>query len=286
MNIDPDDLPGERWADIPGYQDIYQLSDHGRLRTVDREIVDKNGVKYFKQGRMRTIGIAETDKTVVSDPQGRKFIGINIILIKETKQRSYALVRYVYYLFVEKFDLENQAFAVIKKDNDIFNCHYSNLQLVSVSELISDGFANKGRQSGFHKNIKPVHQYSSEGNWLKTYDSVTTATKETNGNASAIADAAKKMTMLAGGFYWRYGEACMKIDVSGLHSKRERYRQSRRRKVQQLTLKGVPITTFDSISAASKALGIVSSSIRNSCNNPKSIGKGFYWRFVDEDPVL
>jgi len=42
----------EQWLDIPGYEGYYQVSDAGRIRSLDRTITYKNGKRYRKRGRV------------------------------------------------------------------------------------------------------------------------------------------------------------------------------------------------------------------------------------------
>lgn len=45
----------EVWKDIPDYEGYYQVSNMGRVRSLDRHYYDKNGIKYRKTGRILTI---------------------------------------------------------------------------------------------------------------------------------------------------------------------------------------------------------------------------------------
>lgn len=45
-------LPGERWRAIPGQEGHYEVSDLGRVRSIDRTITASTGVRYRKRGRM------------------------------------------------------------------------------------------------------------------------------------------------------------------------------------------------------------------------------------------
>ena len=40
----------EQWKDIEHYIGLYQVSDLGRVRSLDR-IVDRNGIKVFRNGK-------------------------------------------------------------------------------------------------------------------------------------------------------------------------------------------------------------------------------------------
>lgn len=42
----------EHWRPIVGYEGFYEVSDRGRVRSMDRVIVRRNGVRYRAQGRI------------------------------------------------------------------------------------------------------------------------------------------------------------------------------------------------------------------------------------------
>ena len=42
----------EEWKDVPEYEGFYQVSNKGRVRGLDRYIVDKNGNERFKSGEI------------------------------------------------------------------------------------------------------------------------------------------------------------------------------------------------------------------------------------------
>lgn len=42
----------EIWRDIPGVEEIYQVSTHGRVRSLDRVVYRKDGTSYFQKGRI------------------------------------------------------------------------------------------------------------------------------------------------------------------------------------------------------------------------------------------
>lgn len=43
----------ECWAPVPGFKGAYEVSSHGRVRSVDRIITRKNGVRVPMRGRIR-----------------------------------------------------------------------------------------------------------------------------------------------------------------------------------------------------------------------------------------
>jgi hypothetical protein len=45
----------EEWKDIKGYEGLYQVSNYGRIRSLDRYIIYKNGKVIFKRGQFKRI---------------------------------------------------------------------------------------------------------------------------------------------------------------------------------------------------------------------------------------
>jgi hypothetical protein len=45
---------GERWLPIPGWEDSYEISDHGRVRSISRVVIRRNGNPQTFRGRILT----------------------------------------------------------------------------------------------------------------------------------------------------------------------------------------------------------------------------------------
>ena len=56
----------EQWKDIPGYEGKYQVSDQGRVKSLDRTIVRSTGVKHKIKGRILKPSNPTTDYPTVS----------------------------------------------------------------------------------------------------------------------------------------------------------------------------------------------------------------------------
>ncbi|WP_198961507.1 NUMOD4 domain-containing protein [Pseudonocardia sp. MH-G8] len=72
--------PVERWAAVPSYEGLYEVSDRSRVRSLDREVVDRNGrpmrlrgrdlvavdgrVRPYRDGRGRTVHVAALVRSV------------------------------------------------------------------------------------------------------------------------------------------------------------------------------------------------------------------------------
>lgn len=279
----PAPFPDERWLDIPNYEGIYQISNYGRVKTYDQHHTDKNGVVYFRKGKLRTISIYEDKKVLFASTKDERYLNISTALTKDKVKRTYPLARLVYYTFIAPFDLEDQTVSVARKDKDYLNCHVSNLKLVTVKERINHEYQFEGRKSGWHTKIRPIHQYSMEGVYIQTHASVTIAGKHVNIAATAVCAAALKKDLLSGQCYWRYGKPVARINVSAFRRKREKYAKTMRKKVEQLDKEGKIIATYNSISAAAKAVQSKSTAgIRYACAESWRTSMGFHWRLAKD----
>lgn len=61
-------MTNENWKPIPGYEDSYEVSDRGNVRSIDRKFIMKNGVKRHVKSRI----LSQT-------PNGRYgYMGVNL----------------------------------------------------------------------------------------------------------------------------------------------------------------------------------------------------------------
>lgn len=119
-------LPNEQWKDISGYENLYQVSNMGRIRTVDRkETVKSNGgVRHWKGRILKVKG--ETYKT-----------GYRVSLWKEGVEKDFLVARLVSMNFIE---LPFEKLTVNHIDGNRFNNKIENLEWVTLKENIQHGF--------------------------------------------------------------------------------------------------------------------------------------------------
>ncbi len=134
----------EEWRPIEGYEDLYEVSNYGRVRSFDRIAVRySNGGTQVRRGRILAL--------VLDRPEGYH----RVLLCRNGNQKSHYVHRLVAQSFIP--NPEKKPF-VNHKDGDKTNNHVDNLewctQLENVQHAISTGLTkNKGSESPSAKAI-------------------------------------------------------------------------------------------------------------------------------------
>lgn len=271
-------LPRERWKAVPGFEGLYELSDHGRLRSLSRWVYSENRPDAFRPGRIIQLKYSIYSKHTKT----KSGLDIQMKLHKDGNRYMLSVARYVYYLYVSPFNLNDHRLVVRRKDGDKLNCHYKNLRLDTLSDVIKEGFAAKTRRSIFQDQAKPVHQYTLEGKFVKSYSSAVEAGKKLGIPSLYINDAARTKVRPAAKFYWRYGKPNKRIQVTAFKERLAHTLRVQKRKVEQLTLKGKLLRTYESVMQAARSVNSLSgSNISFVCQGRLKSSKGYKWRYAD-----
>lgn len=134
-----DDQPThERWLPVVGYEGLYEVSDHGRVRSVDRTIVGSDGVRQRHSGQMLVQGTNSTCEH-------------RLVKLRSGHQRRVA--RYVHRLVLEAFVGPcPEGHEVCHNDGDPTNNHVSNLRYGTVSDNRYDSVRH-----GTHVEARKTH---------------------------------------------------------------------------------------------------------------------------------
>ena len=123
LNLSTKSMKGERWNDVPGYKGLYKVSSFGRVKALQK-------ITFGKQQKWRPEHIQRAIVDFRVRKTGKPYVGIVwVCMAKEGSKTLVAVARWVYYLFVKKFDIANRAIRVAYKDGDTLNMHYRNLVL-------------------------------------------------------------------------------------------------------------------------------------------------------------
>ena len=186
------DIDGEIWLPVVGLEDIYEVSNMGRVKSLEREI-ERVGKGNF---------IAKT-RIMSQHLDGGKYLGLHLA-------RKYAHVhRLVGIAFIPNpLNLaEINHIKGVKTDN-----RASQLEWATKSYNIKHAFAaglNKSKFQNFgegNPKSKPVSQYSKDGAYIKTFSGQAEAERETGADQAAIWRVCNGKNMTAGGYIWKYAE--------------------------------------------------------------------------------
>ena len=184
----------EIWKDVENYEGLYQVSNLGRVRSLERDIYCQNGT--FHQH------LKEKMLVPVLDRYGYQFVG----LYKNGKRKKITVHRLVAEAFLP--NLENKPQVNHKDENPLNNC-VDNLEWCTSVYNINYGTrtvrAVQNRRSyklGNHPQAKPV--FCEELN--KTFDCITRAGEELGICVSSIRSVCKGKLKTAGKLHWRYAD--------------------------------------------------------------------------------
>jgi hypothetical protein len=175
-------LEEEIWKDIEGYEGLYQVSNLGRVKSLERKV---NG----KWGKMK---IKEKILVAVNDKDGYKIV----TLCKGGKQKVGKIHRLVAKTFISN---PNNFLYINHKDENKSNNNVDNLEWCTAKYNTNYGTNLK---KIIEKKLKPVLQYNLDGNLIAEYRSMSDAYKTTN--ISHIYDCCNKKLKTCGGYIWRY----------------------------------------------------------------------------------
>ena len=175
----------EIWKDVPGYIGLYKVSNHGRVKSVKKQLV------------LKICGFGNRYKTVA---------------LCNGMRKTFRLHRLVAAAFIPNPDNKP---CVDHIDGDRTNNHADNLRWVTTKENcnnpITKSRLNKkigeymvGRLGGLHQRAKQIAMYSICGDLIKTFLSVKDAQRETGLNDSNIVKCCKGIKKTCGGYIWAY----------------------------------------------------------------------------------
>lgn len=175
----------EIWKDIPEYENLYQISNLGNVKSLDKTIKDTKGRKYQKKGIILKQRY---------DKYGYKYVK----LTKKGKQKYMLVHRIVAKVFINNPENLPQ---INHKDENRTNNNVNNLEWCDCIYNNNYGNRNKKIQDRISKSII---QLDKNNNFIKKWKNSIEASKSLNINGGNIRSCCRNELKTAGGFIWRY----------------------------------------------------------------------------------
>lgn len=190
MNINTSE---EVWKDIVGYEGYYQVSNFGRVRSLDRIIESEYRSPQLMKGKI---------KKVTRRDDGYEYV----VLYRNNKGKN----KYIHRLVAKSFvpNPENLPIINHKDENPSNNCpsnlewcdHQYNLTYGDKVERVTN---SEGYRERTKRIRKPIYVIDKKGN-RKRYDSLTSAANELNLEQPSISACLKGRNSTHKGYLFEY----------------------------------------------------------------------------------
>lgn len=201
-NLSLEDMRGEIWKDIPNYEGYYQVSNMGRVKSLNRVIVMKNGVSRKTKGLILKQKYEERTGYLIAT------------LYKKHKRKDVLVHRLVAQTFIVNSENKRQVNHINedKTDNRVENLEWMTAKENSNHGTRNERIKNTQIKNGYIKKMsQPILQYDLEGNLIKEWESAREAGR--NGfDRSSIAKCCKGKQKIHKGFVWEYKSENKSID--------------------------------------------------------------------------
>lgn len=204
LNLSLEDMDGEIWKDVIGYEGLYQVSNRGRIKSLAK---GGSGNKTMEEHILK----------LQVHRCGSNYARLQVRMHKNGKGKTVSVHRLVASNFIPNPDNKPHVDHI---DTNPFNNGVPNLRWVSVAENANNpltlihrskavnGF--KGRPEFLRKQrehqprAKRVAQYDLNDNIIAIHLSQSAAARAVNGDINGISRACKGLYSQAYGYKWKY----------------------------------------------------------------------------------
>lgn len=184
-------MESEVWKPVVGFEEKYMVSNFGRVRTVERDVITPHGgIKHIPQHIL----------TLQLDSYG--YYRINLMTKKNTRKKCT-----VHRLVAEAFIPNPNNYPIINhKDETRTNNHVSNLEWCDYQYNNTYGTVLERRAKKMQKKVEMIDRKTGE--ILRTFNSIKEAAEYVGINHTCISDVClhKPQKYSAGGYVWRYAD--------------------------------------------------------------------------------
>lgn len=246
----PETIENEEWKDIKGFEGLYQISNMGRVRSLDRWTFNER--PRFLKGMMLKL----------SPNKGKGYLRVSLS-DGHRNYKHYEVHRLVALHFVPgyKKGLVVNHINEIKTDNRAVNLEWCTYQYnLNYSDVIA-------------WKRKPVYQYDLDGNFIKKFKCGHQAEQELGFTiVHAIYESKRGYTH---GFLFS-----LEPHTKEYWNKVTKENKCWTRRVAQYDDNGNEIARFSTVTEAAKAMNVSVACISNCCRGKTIHATGYKWRFL------
>lgn len=257
----PDRLKGKRlyrevWKDIEGYENLYQVSNLGRVRSLDRKSWNGNGW-FIKKGTILKLN---------NDTKGYPFVWLQV----NGKKKCCRVHRLVMMAFKPCEGMENleiDHINCVRDDNRIENLRWcdrkSNMNNELTKKHISESLKNSECNKGENNPMFGSHRTGEDNPFYGHHHSEETKKKlsETRKGTKLSEEAKDKIS---------------KANKGKVVSEETRKKMSKKCRCIETNI------VYSSIKEASEKTGICATNISYACNGKYKTSGGFHWEYVTD----
>ena len=178
----------EVWKDIKGYEGLYQISNLGRVKSLERTVAAKSGSKRTVRERILKPRTDKDDYLLVNLYEG------------SGKRKTFKVHRLVCEAFHDNPKNNPEVNHINEDKSDNSAC---NLEWVTAKENCNHGTRNARSAKSLSK---PVGQYTPNGGLVKVWQSACEVQRQLGFAQQHISDVARSKQKTAYGYVWKYIE--------------------------------------------------------------------------------
>lgn len=261
QNQSLEDLPNETWKDIPNYEGLYQVSNLGRVKSLERQ-----SSPFYQKGTLCSYSVKEKIC--------KQYIVMGYLMVHLSKndvKTMYKVHRVVASAFIPNI---NNCPQVNHLDENKFNNSVDNLEWCTCKQNNNHGTRNERiskTQRNNPKFSKRIMQYTLDGEFVKEWESICEAGRA-GYDRSTISNLCNKEkgTHAACGYLWKFSNDKEEIKP---------YKNPAFKPILCYSISGEFIQEFPSIKEACTKLGLDTGAVSWCCIGRRKSHKGYTFKY-------